>query len=276
MARGLTIPKGKEGEQTLQRPWWKAAMARHRVILLGSLGVILILVAWQLISRFKIINPFFISSPIAIAQQFKKSLLSGIWFQDLMVSLSEFMVAYALSVAVGIPLGFLVGWYKYAEYFFDPYVWLLYATPTIAHYPVFIALLGLGSPVVILLAFLASVIQIYSNTYTGVKTVNPIIIRIARSFGAGDREIFYKIAIPAAIPMIIAGLRLAVGRALLGVVIGELFGANQGVGFRLGYTAAKMQVADYFVALLTVVFFGVLLSQALLRFERLFAAWRTD
>ncbi len=276
MAPGLTLPEGRNGQRMNLSTGWGGVFERHKAVFLGSLGVLLLLVGWQLISHFKIIHPFFISSPAAIAQHFKKSLVSGVWFQDLFISMGEFIIGYTFAVAVGIPLGFLRGWYKYAEYFIDPYVWLLYATPLIALYPIFIATLGLGSPVVITLAFLLSMVPIYTNTFTGVKTINPILIVIAKSFGARDREIFCKIAIPAAIPLIIAGLRLAVGRALLGVVLGELFGANQGVGFRLGYTAAKMQTADYFVALLTVVLVGVILSQALLQLERFFAAWRAQ
>ena len=276
MAPGVADQRSISDERrsSLLTQGWRRVYRRYQVIFLGLLGVMLIAVGWELICYFRLVHPFFISSPTAIAVQFKKALTTGVWFEDLAITMGEFLIGFALSVIVGIPIGFLRGWYKYVEYFIDPYVWLLYATPLIALYPLFIVILGLGSPVVITLAFLLAVIPIYTNTYTGVKTINPLLISIAKSFGASDRKIFFKIALPSSVPLIIAGLRLAVGRALLGVVIGELFGANFGVGFRLGYTAARMEIDAYFVALLTIAMIGVILSQFLLRLERLFAEWR--
>src|SRR5207237_7880500 len=119
------------------------------------------------------------------------------------------------------------------EYALEPFLWFLYSAPLIAFYPIFVLWFGLGVPTVIAITFLLSVTQITASTLSGIQNVNPGLLRAARSFGATERDLLWKVVLPASVPMVIAVLRLGIGCVLMGVVVGVLFGATAGLGYRL-------------------------------------------
>ena len=139
------------------------------------------------------------------------------------------------------------------EYALDPFLWFLYSAPLIAFYPIFVLWFGLGVPTVIAMTFLLSVTQIAASTLSGFKNVNPGLIRAARSFGATERDLLWKVVLPASVPMVIAGLRLGIGRALMGVVVGELFGATAGLGYSIAYYGSLLKTTDMIASLVVVV-----------------------
>ncbi|MDP6643874.1 MAG: ABC transporter permease subunit [Rhodospirillales bacterium] len=175
----------------------------------------------------------------------------------------------------GIALGVLAGWYRTIEYVLDPFVWFLYSAPLIAFYPMFVVWVGLGKPTVILITFLLSVTPILVNTLTGIKNVNPELVRAAVSFGAKRRDLFVKVALPASVPMVMAGLRLGIGRALTGVIIAELFGSNAGLGHSIAYYAGLLKTTQMMTSLVVVVCIGVVFTQGLGYLESKFDSWRT-
>ena len=132
-----------------------------------------------------------------------------------------------------MPFGLMAGWYRRLEYLLEPAIWFWYNAPIVAFYPLLILWLGLGSPTIIALAFLLAFVPIYINTFTGMRAVSPQLIQCARSFGCSTLGIFVHVALPGSVPAVIAGLRLGVGRALIGVVIGQLIGGNAGLGYRM-------------------------------------------
>ena len=244
--------------------------------ILGAAGMLAFFAAWQALNSFGIVEEFFISSPWHVWQKTIEMLGEGMIISDVLVSGREFLVGFGLAMAFGIPLGFLMGWYRYVEWSLDPYVWFLYSAPLIAFYPLFIYWLGMGTPTVITISFLLSVFPILVNTMTGVQNVDGSLIKAARSFGANDYEIFRKISLPASLPIVVAGLRLGVGRAMVGVIVGEFFGANAGLGYRIAYFGGRMQTTEMFVFLVLVGILGVLLTQILRACEGRFANWRTS
>jgi NitT/TauT family transport system permease protein len=249
---------------------WKSAP-----VLLGAVSFAAILLVWESAVRLGWANPFFISQPSAIAASLSRSARSGELWHNLAVSLREFAIGYGLSVAVGIPAGAVAGRFRTVEYALDPFLWFLYSAPLIAFYPIFVLWFGLGVPTVIVIAFLLSVTQIAASTLSGFQNVNPGLLRAARSFGATERDLLWKVVLPASVPMVIAGLRLGVGRALMGVVVGELFGATAGLGYSIAYYGALLKTTDMIASLLVVVVLGVLCTQGLSALEARFDSWRT-
>ena len=243
-------------------------------LLLGIISFGVILVFWEAVVRFGWVNSFFVSQPSAIAASLSRAARSGELWQNTAMSLHEFAIGYGLSVAVGILAGALAGKYRTVEYALDAFLWFLYSAPLIAFYPIFVLWFGLGVPTVIAMTFLLSVTQVATSTLKGIQSVNPGLIRAAKSFGATERDLLWKVVLPASIPMIIAGLRLGIGRALMGVVVGELFGATAGLGYSISYYGALLKTTDMIASLVVIVVLGVLCSEGLSAVEARFDSWR--
>lgn len=249
---------------------------KMKPVVLGIASFAAILLAWESAVRLGWVNPFFVSQPSAVAATLSRTAASGELGHNLAVSLREFAIGYGLSVVVGILAGALAGRFRTMEYGLDPFLWFLYSAPLIAFYPIFVLWFGLGVPTVIALAFLLSFPQIAASTLHGFQNVNPGLIRAARSFGATEKDLLWKVALPASVPTVIAGLRLGIGRALMGVVVGELFGSTAGLGYSISYYGGLLKTTDLIASLVVIVVLGVLCTQALSALEARFDSWRVD
>jgi len=197
----------------------------------------------------------------------------SIW-KDIWVSFQEFILGYTLAVVVAIPFGMLTGWYRRLNYVFEPFVSALYATPRVALLPLFIIWFGIGINSKIAVVFAGAVFPVIISTFSGMRTLDSNLLKCARSFGANDWQIFKTIAIPGSIPFIITGLRLAVGRALIGVVVGELYAATAGVGYLITVAGATFQTDKVFVGVMIICFSGLTMMEILKRLEHHFEPWR--
>src|SRR5262249_2724685 len=153
----------------------------------------------------------------------------SIW-PDLIVSAEEFALGYGLAVVIGVPLGILMGWYTRLNAGLDPFVNALYATPRIALMPLIILWFGFDLPAKIAIIFLSPGLPTLVNTMTGVRTMERDFVKVARSFGASDGQLFWSVALPSSVPNLLTGLRLGLGHALIGIVVGEMNGATAGIG----------------------------------------------
>ena len=248
------------------RPWSRF-FRRYKRVILGTTTFVLFVLAWEAVGRTKLIPPIFISRPSIILQVMVRELIRGKLLFHMTTSLLELIWGYLISIVIGVPLGLLMGRYRKIEFSLDPFTMLLYSTPIIALYPLIIIWAGIGKTSIVIITFLFAVFPIIVNTFTGVQSVDPSLIRAARSFGAREGQIFYKIVLPAAIPIVIAGLRLGLGRALIGVVIGEMFGGTAGLGYLIAYSGAFFKTANLFASLLIVVLMGIVFTQALKKVE---------
>ena len=244
-------------------------------VVLGIASFAIILAIWESVVRLGWVNPFFVSQPSAIAISLSRAARSGELSHNVAVSFREFAIGYGLSVGVGILAGALAGRFRTVEYALNPFLWFLYSAPLIAFYPIFVLWFGLGVPTVIAMTFLLSVTQIATSTLNGIQNVDPGLIRAARSFGATERDLLWKVVLPASVPMVIAGLRLGIGRALMGVVVGELFGSTAGLGYSISYYGALLKTTDMIASLVVVVVLGVLCTQGLSAVEARFDSWRS-
>jgi NitT/TauT family transport system permease protein len=243
--------------------------------ILGASAVILFLVAWELVGGvFQWINPMFMSSPSLIFKAAVQLFSTGEIWNDLRVSGIEFGWGYLLSVVVGIPFGIAVGWYKKMAYIFDPFVNALYSTPRVALLPLVIIWLGIGIISKVGIIFLGAVFPIMINARDGVKTTPYNLLTAARSFGASEWQIFKSVVLPSTVPFLISGLRLGVGRALIGVMVGELYAATAGIGFMITVAGATFQTDKVFVGVLIFAITGMISMELLGRLEKRFDNWR--
>lgn len=203
----------------------------------------------------------------------KPDLTADIW-NGLYVSGSEFVLGFTFAVLFAIPVGLLLGWYRKFNYVFEPFVSALNATPRVALTPLLIIWFGIGIWSKVALVFLGGVFPIIINTQSGVRALDELLLRAARSFGARDRQIFTTIALPGSIPFILSGIRVGLGRALVGIVVGELIGATAGIGYLMSIAGATFQTDKLFVGIFIITGFGVLITSVVNRFEHRFDAWR--
>jgi NitT/TauT family transport system permease protein len=249
-------------------------LPRRQQLVLGVIGTLAFLVLWEAAARFDLINPVVVSNPSRIAAAFALQLQSGELMADLEVTMIEFAVGYGLSLVVGIGLGIAMGLSRLTEYAIDPFIWFLYSSPLIAFYPLIIVWLGFGFATVVAITFLLSFVSVVVNTVAGVQGVDPQLVRAVRAFGGGQLDVIRKVILPAAVPLIIAGMRIGLGRALHGVVLGEMFSSNAGLGYRITFYGAHLRTADVFVPLVILVAIGLLINQLGNVVEARLQAWR--
>jgi NitT/TauT family transport system permease protein len=193
---------------------------------------------------------------------------------QLQISAVEFLWGFLLAVVVGVPLGMVTGWYRPIRALTEPMISALFATPTVALVPILILIFGIDTPSKAAVVFLSSVWPIVINTAAGIRVLDKGWLDAARTFGANDARIFRTIGLPATIPFIISGLRTAVARGLVGVVVGELYASKGGIGFYLNHAGQTFQTDRYYVAVVIIALIGVLVVYVLQQLEKRFARWR--
>lgn len=251
--------------------------------ILGTAAVIVFMLVWEFMGGalsvynpipFLRINPMFMSAPSLIFKAAVAMFSSGEIYHDLKISSIEFFWGYILAVLVAIPVGIGTGWYKRASYVFDPFVNAMNATPRVALLPLVIIWLGIGVLSKVGIIFLGAVFPMLINARDGVKTTSLNLINAARSFGASEWLVFKSVVFPSTLPFILTGLRIAVGRALVGVLVGELYAATAGIGFMITVAGATFQTDKVFVGVLIFAIAGMILTDILNRIERRFDKWR--
>ncbi len=243
--------------------------------ILGTSAVLIFLTIWELVGGvFQLINPMFMSAPSLIWKAGVQLVSSGEIWNDLRVSGLEFFWGYILSVIFAIPFGISVGWYKRMSHIFDPFINAMNATPRVALLPLVIIWLGIGILSKVGIIFLGAVFPILINTRDGVKTTPHNLLTAAKSFGASEWQIFKSVVLPSTVPFILTGLRLGVGRALIGVMVGELYAATAGIGFMITVAGATFQTDKVFVGVLIFAISGMISMELLTKLERRFDKWR--
>ncbi|HTC03586.1 MAG TPA: ABC transporter permease [Xanthobacteraceae bacterium] len=263
----------------------------HERAILGALGVVVFLVLWEGFERgwwaellqplrgpqamrFQL-KPIFISSPTRIARAaFDMFFVTGAIWKDLGWSSLEFTLGVALAFIIGIPLGLAAGWYRRFNYAVEPFLAALNATPQVAFLPLLILWVGTGLASRVLIIVLLAVLPIAISALAAVRTVDARLVRVARSFSAGDALLFRSIILPSAVPFLLAGARLAVGRGMIGIVVGEIYGSAAGIGAMINQAGSRFETDKVFVGVLTIAAAGVALVELIRRIERRVDVWR--
>lgn len=241
---------------------------------LGVFGVIAFFGAWELCTRLEIINPFYFPPFSKILVKGYELFANGSIWQHMWFSLTNFTIGFAVSVLLGVVLGVPMGWYKNISKTFDPLLSGIYATPLIALLPLIIMLFGLGAVSKIIMTILAAVFPIMINTMVGIANTDHRLIVMARAFGARDSQIFLKVSLPGSLPYLVAGMRVALGRALVYIVVAEQYGAATGLGYLSSVAAQRFQMAAMFVPILIIAGLGAGLNELLKSVERRLEKWK--
>ena len=247
--------------------------------ILGIGFIVLFLVAWESIPLWvslpKGVSLFF-TTPSQVAVKFYELMADGTIQEHFYISAWEFVVGLGMSIAVGLPLGLIMGRSRTLDALLDPYVTALNATPRLIWLPLLIIWAGIGVWSKILIVFLGAVFPLLINTYTGVKNVDRVLINMVRSFGAREWHVMKIVVLPYSVPFIVAGLRLAVGRAVLGVVVGEFFAATKGLGAMIARAATAYQVDVVFVGMAIFMGISLIFTFAIKKLESNLSRWRPE
>jgi ABC-type nitrate/sulfonate/bicarbonate transport system permease component len=243
-------------------------------LVIGAGTLVALLLTWEVLGRSGVVDPLFVSSPARVIEVGSALLKEPDFWNDLRVSGIEFALGYGAAAIVGVVIGLGVGLSKRLDYLLAPFVDTLNAVPRVTLLPLVIIWFGIGIWSKVAVVFLGAVIPILINTQAGVKTSEVRFLRVARSFSASRTKIFASIILPGTVPFIFTGLKYGAGRALLGVVVGELYASTAGVGHVMADAGNTLQTDIVFSGVFVFMITGLVVVNLLDRLERRFDRWR--
>jgi len=247
-----------------------------RLYLASTLSVAGGLLLWELVSRLLVANALFLAAPTQIFAAIIALANSGELWRHIGISGIEFLLGYVIASIIGIALGFAMASSAVAKRMLQPWISGLYATPTIALAPLFILWLGIGIWSKVLVVIFLVLFPVTINTEAGLRTTSDRLIEMLRSFGASPRQIFFKVSLPSAVPFILAGLKLGIGRGLIGVVVAELFGSRAGLGRLISASADAFNMPELFAGVVVLAFAGIVMTAGFTWLEGKLVPWTKD
>jgi NitT/TauT family transport system permease protein len=246
----------------------------HRPLIRATYTILLVFVLWELVGRYLVTSKLVFVPFSAVLSEAVKLWTTGELQRHMLVSFTELALGFILAAAVGIAIGSLIAVSKTVSEHLDPLINALYATPLIALSPIFILVLGIEMASKVAMVFLLAVFPILINTTAGIRSTDDSLVEAARSFGASRTEIFRLVLLPSALPFIVAGLRLGIGRGIVAIFVGELFGAREGIGYLIAISSQTFDVPAMFVGVLVLALAGVISVTLLELIEKKIAPWR--
>jgi NitT/TauT family transport system permease protein len=256
----------------VQRPRPRVAVPERD--LYGALGFIIVLVVWELVVGAGFVKASLLSSPTRIVTAAMADFGTGVIWPHIGTSFLEWLVGFTVALVIAIPLGFVLGSFKRAEFLVDPMLAALYATPTVALVPLIILLFGVGLPSKFAVVFLEAWITLTVSTINGVQSADRRYLDIARSFRAPPGLVLRSVTIPSSIPFIITGMRIAAGRGLVGVIVAEFIASNIGLGFYISLNGTTLNTSRVMLGIVLIGAFGIFVGELIRRVERRFDVWR--
>jgi NitT/TauT family transport system permease protein len=244
--------------------------------LAGTLSVVGGLLLWESVSRILIANPLFLAAPTQIAQAVYALTLTGEMGRHVWISSIEFVIGYVIASVIGIAFGFGMANSVRFKQALQPWISGLYATPTIALAPLFILWLGIGIWSKVLVVIFLVLFPVTINTEAGLRQTSERLIEMLRSFGASEQQIFFKVSLPSALPFILAGLKLGIGRGLIGVVVAELFGSRAGLGRLISQSADAFNMPELFAGVIVLAIAGIAMTAGFGWMEKRLVPWTRD
>lgn len=248
--------------------------SRRRSQVRGLISVVVVLGVWEAAVRIFEPSTVIIVGPSAIPEAFWELAKTGELWTHFSVSMRQFILGYLLAVALAIPLGLWMGASRRVHDYGDPWLTALYATPNVALAPLFVIWLGFGDRAHVAIIALVAFFPVIINTIDGVHAVERDLREVGIAFRANRREVFGRIDLPGSLPYIFTGLRLAMARALVGIVVADLFGAQAGLGYLILTSSQLFQTANVFVGVLILAALGVGLTWALRYLQKRLTPWQ--
>lgn len=240
----------------------------------ASAAIVVFLAVWETAPRVGLADPVFLPPLSKVLVAFAELVTSGELATHLGASLSRAGIGFAVALALSVPLGIVIGWYKPVSDFLNPFLELLRNTAALALLPVFILILGIGETSKIALVVYACSFPILLTTIAGVRTVDPLLVKSARSLGLPPARLFQKVVLPAAVPTIFTGIRMAGSGSILVLIAAEMVGAKAGLGYLITYAQFNFQIEKMYAGIIAIALVGVTINGVLLAFERHFSRWR--
>ncbi|NRQ39232.1 ABC transporter permease [Nonomuraea sp. NN258] len=265
----------RAGLSVVAVPRWRRARALARSAVTKSAAIVLLLAAWEALPRLGVVDPVFVPPLSQDLAAWADLLVSGQLAEHLGASLGRSAAGFGLAVALAIPLGLLIGWYRPVADLLTPLLELFRNTSAVALLPVFTLILGIGEPTKITFVLYACSWPILLNTISGVKSVEPLLIKSARSMGLGPVRLFQKVILPAAVPAVFTGVRLAGAYSILVLLFAEMVGAKAGLGYLILDTQSSFRIPEMYAGIITISALGLLFNLLLIGVERRFSTWRT-
>jgi NitT/TauT family transport system permease protein len=238
-----------------------------------SIALVAFFAAWEIIPRLDLVDTTFVPPLSSVLQAWWKLLANGQLLDHIQASLQRALLGFGLAVLVGVPLGLLIGWYEKLAEVLNPLLELFRNTAALALLPVFVLILGLGETSKVSLVVYACLWPVLLNTISGVRGVDPLLIKAARSMALAPRALFVKVILPAALPTIFTGVRLAGAYSILILVAAEMVGAKAGLGYLINNSQSNFQIPAMYAGILTISAIGLGFNVLLLRLERRFTRW---
>jgi NitT/TauT family transport system permease protein len=240
----------------------------------STAGIILLLLIWEIAPRIGLVDPTFFPSFSLVVEGWWGLAISGDLYAHFIASIVRSLSGFGLAILIAIPLGLIIGWYPLAMELLNPVLELFRNTAALALLPVFILLLGIGETSKISIVLFACVFPILLNTINAVRNVDPLLIRSAKSMGLSPYKLFYKVIIPASIPTIFTGIRMAGSASILVLIAAEMVGAKEGLGYLISYTQMNFQIPQMYAGIITISILGFILNYILVSIERKLSKWK--
>jgi NitT/TauT family transport system permease protein len=252
-------------------PAWVRAL---RAVVTRTIAIAALAAVWEIFPRLGLVDATFLPPLSEVLATWWTLLTSGELWSHTQASLARSLGGFGLAIVLAIPLGLVIGWYKPVATLLDPLLEVFRNTAALALLPVFVLILGLGETSKISIILYACSWPILLNTISGVRTVDPLLIKSARSLGLGPLRLFQKVVLPAAVPTIFTGIRLAAAYSILILIAAEMVGAKAGLGYLINYAQYNFAVPDMYAGIITISGIGLVINQLLLLVEKRFSTWR--
>ncbi|MFD8247774.1 ABC transporter permease [Nocardia sp. NPDC059691] len=265
--RAETAPSaGTQAIRAVSRLAWRAFKP--------TVVIALFLLLWQLAPTLGLVDEVFLPPFSVVAQAFADLVASGEMWTHISASLNRSLAGYSLALVAGIPVGIAIAWYKPVADFLNPILELFRNTAALALLPVFLLILGIGETSKVAIVVYASFFPILLNTITGVRTVDPLLVKSAASLGFSPLRLFQKVILPAALPSIFTGLRMAAASSILVLLAAEMFGARAGLGYLITAAQQNFAIPNMYAGILAISLLGLAFNGLLVALERRLSRWR--
>ncbi len=239
----------------------------------AAISVVIGLLLWELIDSVMVDNPLVLVGPLRTAEAFMNLLARGEIIRHVQATFVEFILGLTVGVFVGLSLGIVTALSRTANDILSPWVTIAYNTPIILLAPLFITAFGVGIASKIAIVFIGATFPVLFNTFTAITSVDRRLVEAVRAFGGSPRQIFIKVTVPSSIPLVMTGLRLSVGRAIIGAIVSEFFGSRAGIGHLITAASEAFRTAEAFVGVVLLALGGYITFEILKIAERKMAPW---
>ncbi|TMQ93304.1 ABC transporter permease [Actinomadura soli] len=259
-----------------RRPAVRRAATVAATIVRRTVALVAFFAVWEAAPRAGLVDPIFLPPVSEVVPALWDLAAGGQLWSDAETSLARSLSGFGLAIVLAVPLGLLIGWYRPVAELLNPLLELFRNTAAIALLPVFILILGIGETSKVAIVLYACTWPILLNTISAVRNVDPTLVKSARSLGLPAPRIFQKVILPAAVPTVFTGIRLAGATAVLVMIVAEMVGAKEGLGFLINSSQQNFAINDMYAGIIAISALGLLFNHLLVVIERRFTRWRTD